>query len=1062
MEHFGNQHLNLQNLVKSVIQLADLRETHQLSAVRELFQSELSLRNILRKNYRPKTQWNFSLRHKRALLSDSSMFDSVFFLRNHPEIALAGIDPLAHYLKHGQSGDLDPHPLFCSRWYLDTNPDVAEAGLNPLLHFIEFGTKELRSPHPLFDLAFYLNEYPDVAQAGINPLVHYILYGGDEGRRPHRLFDPKAYLELFPEISGSGMTPLEHYCRYGSKTTFRPHRLFDPVYYLINNPDVLEQGHNPLVHYLVYGAKEGRNPGAHFSTEAYLNYHSERSLDGMNPLVHFASRTDHLRTIIEDARYAIQHVEDLRPTVTQKAKIQEQYEQHVPKPDTILLVSYYCPTRAHAGGLRILDLYAFIKLHYPKIKLELYTFKRPEIDSAYDDLPAIFDAIYFAPTDSLSLSWLETKLGFKPMYNVVDLQFHQAAYEIDSFRTVARKLIFTPMEALSRSYFLDIKSGISGHQHYSLTKSSNRLKLAIEELEFATRVDETVCVSRTDAAFIRAATGNKRVRHLETGISKLEFPILANGGEPQRTEQKNNIVLFVAYFGSETNITALKWFLEHVHPLIKAQVPDYIFEVVGRGDLTPFSKYQDTSIRFIGPVSALSPYISQAKVGIAPALGGSGYRGKINQYSIFGVPCVASPTSASGLIYKDGYDIFVATDAKHFADRCIELLVKDDVNRTLGSRARTTCFNNYTWESKSATIAKIYNLNPIDLPKVPISDKHLRIAKKPTKTISTDFAPKITALVPSYNHGCYLRQRIESIMNQSYENIELIVIDDCSPDDSDKVITSLREQYDFQYIRNRNNSGTPFAAWEQVAALATGEYIWICESDDFAAPDFLAVAVDRLRQAPDAALFYSNSLVVDEQGNQIDHTEAYFHNIWNETRWDTDFIADGKEELTNFQIRGQTVPNMSSAVISTSAFRKSYAPVLKKFKLTGDWLFIGLLMQHGPVIFCKDALSHFRKHEVTSRVRVKSALSQAEYVITKYLLYRETGNPISGLAHLIKTDAIRFIYEPAGLIEVIRALCSVSFIKTLQLTTGLAISVAANPSYLIKFYQRYHMAKEAN
>jgi glycosyltransferase involved in cell wall biosynthesis len=55
--------------------------------------------------------------------------------------------------------------------------------------------------------------------------------------------------------------------------------------------------------------------------------------------------------------------------------------------------------------------------------------------------------------------------------------------------------------------------------------------------------------------------------------------------------------------------------------------------------------------------------------------------------------------------------------------------------------------------------------------------------------------PKVTALVPSFNHGRYISERIESIVNQSYPNIELIVIDDCSNDDSHEVISTLQAQY---------------------------------------------------------------------------------------------------------------------------------------------------------------------------------------------------------------------------------------------------------------------------
>ena len=91
-------------------------------------------------------------------------------------------------------------------------------------------------------------------------------------------------------------------------------------------------------------------------------------------------------------------------------------------------------------------------------------------------------------------------------------------------------------------------------------------------------------------------------------------------------------------------------------------------------------------------------------------------------------------------------------------------------------------------------------------------------------------------------------------------------------------------------------------------SLAAGDYIWICESDDFAEPTFLEKAVNALEKDKNAVLFYCNSWVVDKFGNQIDHTNTYFHEIWKSKRWDADFSTDGLDELANFQIRGQTVP----------------------------------------------------------------------------------------------------------------------------------------------------------
>ena len=250
--------------------------------------------------------------------------------------------------------------------------------------------------------------------------------------------------------------------------------------------------------------------------------------------------------------------------------------------------------------------------------------------------------------------------------------------------------------------------------------------------------------------------------------------------------------------------------------------------------------------------------------------------------------------------------------------------------------------------------------------------------------------PKVTVLVPSFNHGCYLRKRIESIMAQTYGNFELIVIDDCSSDDSAAVITSLQGMYGFKYIANNKNSGTPFAAWEHILHLALGDYIWICESDDYADPIFLDCAVKAITNVPNAVIAYCDSWIIDENDHQVDHTDTYFHDIWRESRWDKSFNQNGNEELNRFQLRGQTVPNMSSMLFSAAAFRKAFRPFMKKLKLTGDWLFVGLLMKYGAVVYFKETLNNFRRHEITARVQVKSARSQAEFILTKYILFLET------------------------------------------------------------------------
>ncbi len=66
----------------------------------------------------------------------------------------------------------------------------------------------------------------------------------------------------------------------------------------------------------------------------------------------------------------------------------------------------------------------------------------------------------------------------------------------------------------------------------------------------------------------------------------------------------------------------------------------------------------------------------------------------------------------------------------------------------------------------------------------------------------------VSVILPNYNHAAYLRQRIESILNQTYQDFELIILDDCSPDNSKDVIEEYRNNSHISHIvYNETNSG---------------------------------------------------------------------------------------------------------------------------------------------------------------------------------------------------------------------------------------------------------------
>ena len=90
---------------------------------------------------------------------------------------------------------------------------------------------------------------------------------------------------------------------------------------------------------------------------------------------------------------------------------------------------------------------------------------------------------------------------------------------------------------------------------------------------------------------------------------------------------------------------------------------------------------------------------------------------------------------------------------------------------------------------------------------------------------------KISVIIPSYNHSKFLKKAVDSVLNQSYKNFELIILDDCSTDNSKKIINSYQDKRIIKYFNEKNVGAVN--ALNQLISMATGEYIALLNSDDY-------------------------------------------------------------------------------------------------------------------------------------------------------------------------------------------------------------------------------------
>src|SRR3989442_15683408 len=106
--------------------------------------------------------------------------------------------------------------------------------------------------------------------------------------------------------------------------------------------------------------------------------------------------------------------------------------------------------------------------------------------------------------------------------------------------------------------------------------------------------------------------------------------------------------------------------------------------------------------------------------------------------------------------------------------------------------------------------------------------------------MSPEVATTGSVIVPNYNHASFLRLRIESVLVQTYQDYEVILLDDCSTDNSREILASYRNNPKVRIEYNERNSGGVFKQWNKGVRMARGRYIWIAESDDYADACFLA------------------------------------------------------------------------------------------------------------------------------------------------------------------------------------------------------------------------------
>ena len=219
-----------------------------------------------------------------------------------------------------------------------------------------------------------------------------------------------------------------------------------------------------------------------------------------------------------------------------------------------------------------------------------------------------------------------------------------------------------------------------------------------------------------------------------------------------------------------------------------------------------------------------------------------------------------------------------------------------------------------------------------------------------------DEQPLVSIIVPAYNYARYLDDAIKSVLSQTYTNVELIVLDDGSTDNTREVLERYTGQFYWETQENMGQAATLNKGWR----MSDGEVLAYLSADDILYPEAVAISVEHLRTNLDIVLTYCDYDLIDPDSSVIRRVNA------------PDF--DYEEMIVRF-----VCPPGPGAFFWRDAFEAAglWSGKLKQIPDYDYWLRIGL---QGSFLRIPEALAGFRVHGDSQSFAAVDEQRSDEYV----------------------------------------------------------------------------------
>ena len=200
--------------------------------------------------------------------------------------------------------------------------------------------------------------------------------------------------------------------------------------------------------------------------------------------------------------------------------------------------------------------------------------------------------------------------------------------------------------------------------------------------------------------------------------------------------------------------------------------------------------------------------------------------------------------------------------------------------------------------------------------------------------------PLVSVCIPAYNHEKYIAETIESVINQDYMNLELIIINDGSKDKTDEVIKKYEQKCQKRFVRfeyrNRENKGLS-ATLNEMVQWSKGKYFTTCASDDMFLSTKVSLLVNSLEKlSEDYAIAFGNAIFIDDNSNEI-YIDVNTGGLSRQEEG-TKFFLDFQVLQRNCDLKtGKNFGSYETLLIGNYLPAMSFLIKLNKIKEVGAW-----------------------------------------------------------------------------------------------------------------------------